>query len=300
MTQSGTPGPPEDPPGRVRRTVAWSKATSLAAAEWAHGARGDHATVDIGFRVADRDHRVAAMVLAGGIAYRVFFWLLAVSLVAGGVLGYFDPDQVDSTLQDHGAGAWFAQAIASVARSADGNEWWLLLVGAWLTLWTGYTCTKALVLTHAAVWQVKPPRVTRPIHAALAFNGLTLGFIAAMAIARWLREGDSSVGLAATLLVIVVPLVFWLWASRLLPNEAASWRELVPGAAVVAVGLQAMHVFTTYFLGPKLTSATQLYGLFGVTTTILFWFYLAGRLIIAAATLNSSFAEHRLSDRGGD
>ena len=238
------------------------------------------------------------MVLAGGIAYRVFFWVLAVSLVAGGVLGLFDPDQVDSTLQDHGSGEWLAEAAASVARSADGNEWWLLLVGAWLALWAGYTCSKALVLTHAAVWRIKPPRVTRPVHAALAFNGLTLGFIAAMAVARWLREEDANVGLAATLLVIGVPLVFWLWASKLLPNAAESWRELLPGAAVVAIGLQAMHVFTTYFLGPKLMSATQLYGVVGITTTILFWFYLAGRLIVGAATLNSSLAERRLSARG--
>ncbi len=56
-----------------------------------------------------------------------------------------------------------------------------------------------------------------------------------------------------------------------------------------------MHLFTTYFLGPKLTSATQLYGVIGVTTTILFWFYLAGRLIIAGATLNTAFTERRAS-----
>ena len=48
-----------------------------------------------------------------------------------------------------------------------------------------------------------------------------------------------------------------------------------------------MHLFTTYFLGPKLTSATQLYGVIGVTTTILFWFYL-GR----AADHRRSDAEH--------
>ncbi len=237
------------------------------------------------------------MVLAGGIAYRVFFWLLALSLVLGGALGLFDPDDVESALEDHGFGAWIAAAIAEAARSADGNEWWLLLVGAWLLLWTGYTCTKALVLTHAAVWQVQPPRVARPVRASLIFNGLTLGFVGALAAARWLREENTSAGLAATLLVIVVPFGFWLMASRALPNRAKGWSQLAPGAAVVAVGLQAMHVFTTYFLGPKLTSATQLYGVIGVTTTMLFWFYLAGRLIIAAATLNSSFVESRSGAR---
>jgi uncharacterized BrkB/YihY/UPF0761 family membrane protein len=75
--------------------------------------------------------------------------------------------------------------------------------------------------------------------------------------------------------VILVPFGFWLTASHALPNRARTWFELAPGAAVVALGLQAMHLFTTYFLGPKMTSATQLYDVIGVTTTLLFWFYLA-------------------------
>lgn len=237
------------------------------------------------------------MVLSGGIAYRVFFWLVAVSFLLGGVLGLLDPDDVESTLADRGLGAWLASAVAQFARSSEGQEWWLLLVGVWLVLWTGYTCAKALVLAHAAVWHVEPPKVARPLRAALIFNGLTFGFIAAMALARWLREENDVVGLGATLLVFVVPFAFWLVASHELPNRASDWRDLVPGATVVAVGLQAMHVFTVYFLERKLLNATELYGVIGVTTTILFWFYLAARLFVVAATLNASLAEHRVTQR---
>jgi Predicted membrane protein len=194
-----------DRPGRVRRATAWSKSTAARAGEWAHGARDDHASIDVGFRTLDRDHRAAAMVLAGGIAYRLFFWMLALSLVLGGLLGLLDPGDIQATLTDHGFGVWAAAAIAKIGSSAEGNEWWLLLTGAYLVLWTGYTCTKALVLTHAAIWQVQPPKVKRPVRASLIFNGYTLGFIAAVAFARWLREQNSTEGLAATLLVIVVP-----------------------------------------------------------------------------------------------
>jgi uncharacterized BrkB/YihY/UPF0761 family membrane protein len=154
------------------------------------------------------------------------------------------------------------------------------------------------VLAHAAVWQLPPSRVARPLIASLVFTGFTVGFIAAMAAARWLREEDTTTGLAATLLVLAVPFGFWLAASHSLPNRAVGWVDLVPGAVVIALGLQAMHVFTAYFLGPKLASATELYGVIGITTTILFWFYLAGRLIISAATLNASFAEQRAGHSG--
>jgi membrane protein len=289
---SPTPPSPEEP-GALARAFSWSKATVRRAGEWAIAARETHASVDVGYRAADRNRRVAAMVLAGGIAYRMFFWLLALSLVFGGVLGFVDPSDLEAELTDHGLGAWLVAAVASFARSADGREWWLFLVGVWLVLWTGYTCAKALVLAHAAVWHVEPPRVSKPLRTSLTFNGLTLGFIAAMAGARWLRENGGVDGHVATLLVFVVPFAFWLGASRALPNRAASWRDLVAGAAVVAVGLQAMHLFTAYFLGPKLASATQLYGVIGITTTILFWFYIAGRLIITAATLDAALAERR-------
>lgn len=292
---SDTPEVPESiQPGRVKRAAARAGAVSLASRERAARARASHASVDVGFRAAARDRRVAAMVLAGGIAYRVFFWLLAMSVVTGGVLGLLGPDDVEDELRAHGYTGWVVSSTAAISRSAEGSEWWLLLIGVWLVLWTGYTCTKALVLAHAAVWDLDPPPVKRPVRASLIFSACVVGFLAAMEGAHWLREESAAVGLAATLLVFVVPFVFWLGSTRALPNRGAGWRELAPGAALFAAGLQAMHLFTVYFLSAKLGSATQLYGVLGLVTTTLFWFYLAGRLIIAAATLNAAVVEQRL------
>jgi uncharacterized BrkB/YihY/UPF0761 family membrane protein len=295
--EADTPAPAS---GRVARAVTWSKANAERANAWALDARGRHATVDVGFRVADRDKHVAAMVLGGGLAYRIFFWLLALAVVAGGILGFFSPQTVQEAAVDQGLAGGFAAAFADFARSSDGNSWWLLPVGLWLVLWTGYTCTKALVLTHAAIWRTHPPRVARPVRASLVFTGGTLGFMLAMWGARWLREQNAALGLLATLLVFAIPFGFWLLATHALPNRAHDWLDLVPGAIVVAVGLQAMHIFTAYFLGPKLTSATQLYGVIGIATTLLFWFYITGRLMIGAATLSASFAERRALDRGDE
>ena len=237
------------------------------------------------------------MVLGGGIAYRLLFWLLALWVVVSGVLGFVNPDWVGTTLEQHGLAGWSATAVESLTRSSGGNEWWLLLVGVWLVLWTGYTCSKTLVLVHATIWRVPPPRVTRPLHASLVFSGYTLALFAVLTAARWVREQDALGGVVATMLVLGVAFGFWLLVSHALPNAAAGWAELVPGAVVVAVGFQAIHLFTIYFLGPKLSSATQLYGAVGVFTTMLFWFYCFGRLIVAGVALNVSFAEKRRAMR---
>jgi uncharacterized BrkB/YihY/UPF0761 family membrane protein len=301
---AGEPAPPDDLPdqpaekaGRIARTVAWSKATAAKATARAEHERKHHFSVDVGFRAAERQRRVAAMVLAGGIAYRVFFWTLALSVLASAVLGLVNPDAVQSALEAHGVSGWRAAAITDLSRSADGNTWWLFLVGGWLLLWTGYTCAKALVLTHGTIWGVPPPRFDRPVRVSLLWTGGTFGFIVAMSAARWVREQDVIGGFAATMLIVGVAFGFWLLVTHKLPNAAASWVELVPGAALVAVGVQAMHVFTVYFLGPKLEGATQLYGVVGLVTTALFWYYLLGRLIVAGATLNVEFSESRARKR---
>ena len=39
--------------------------------------------------------------------------------------------------------------VGDAARSSQAARWWLLLVGAWLLLWTGYMAAKTLVLVHA-------------------------------------------------------------------------------------------------------------------------------------------------------
>ena len=55
--------------------------------------------------------------------------------------------------------------------------------------------------------------------------------------------------------------------------------------------VQALHLFTAFYLSPKLHHATQLYGVLGIVATLLFWLYMTGRLVVAAATLNASLHE---------
>ena len=63
---------------------------------WVTEARTSHRSVDAGFLAADRNKRVAAGVLAGGVAYRFFFWMLAVSLLGNGALGFIDAQDVQA------------------------------------------------------------------------------------------------------------------------------------------------------------------------------------------------------------
>jgi len=227
-------------------------------------------------------------VIAGGIAYRLFLWLLPFGLVVGGLLGLGNADGTEAAVASGGLPAAVVDAIGDITRAADSNSWWLLLTGVPLLLWEGYAGAKGLHLVHALVWRDPSPPRLRPLRSSLAFSGGMCLFIATICLGWWFRD----VAQATQVLVFAVAIVplagLWLLVSLRLPHGTASWKSLLPGAFLVAVGFELGHGLVLYFLGPKLESSMSLYGALGVTTTILFFMWVVGWIVISAPILNSS------------
>jgi uncharacterized BrkB/YihY/UPF0761 family membrane protein len=278
---------------RTPRAIERLQATARRASAWSLAARETHQSVDVGFRLADRDKRVAAGVLAGGVAYRLFFWLIALSVLVTGAFGFASGAWLARMAETMGVPPLAAEVMIDLARGSQEDRWWVLLVGGWLVLWTGYLGGKALVLVHAAVWGVPPPPPAPPWVVSLVFTATGLALVAAMSVTAWLHSTSQALAVLAALLSTALPGAIWLAISRLLPHRGVTWRGLAPGALLVAVGIQVFTIFTIWFLAPKLASATDRYGLVGVAATLLFWLYLIGRLVIAGATLNASLHEQR-------
>ena len=137
----------------------------------------------------------------------------------------------------------------------------------------------------------RPSPRTSPLKSSLAFTGVCLVFVAAICLTWWLRDHSLLVGLSVLALMVVPLAAAWLWVSLSLPHGAASWKALLPGTLLVAVGFQALHAALVYFLLPKLEKATTLYGGLGVVATVLFFAYLVGRIVVTAPILNSTVHE---------
>jgi uncharacterized BrkB/YihY/UPF0761 family membrane protein len=269
--------------GLVERTRG-SVASGTAKARRA----GDrHVSIAVPFRAVERTRRVAASVLAGGFAYRLFAWLLPFSLIVGGALGLGDATDIEDAVASGGLPQAVVNAVGDLARSAETNSWWLLAVGLPLLLWAGYSGAKALQLIHSLVWSVPPPR-TDPLTSSLVFSGVCCAFLAASSLTWWFRDA-TPVGQVLLLVITVAPLAaLWLLVSLRLPHGTASWKALLPGSLLVAVGFQALHGAVLYFLVPKLEKATSLYGGLGAVATLLFFMYLVGRIIVTAPILNAA------------
>ncbi|HEU0248029.1 MAG TPA: YhjD/YihY/BrkB family envelope integrity protein, partial [Gaiellaceae bacterium] len=194
---------------------------------------------------------------------------------------------VEEAVETGGLPAAVVDLIGDVARAAESDWWWLLAIGVPLLLWAGHTGAKAVQLIHSLVWDEPPPR-TKPLQSSLAFTGVLCAFMAAVALAWWLREESWLVDLLAAALTIVPLAGLWVLVSLRLPHGDARWHALLPGAVVIAIGFQVLHGLVVNFLVPKLEKATTLYGSLGAMTTLLFFMYFVGRLVVTAPVLNSA------------
>ena len=291
----------------ARPTSPANGADEPASADSSDGALGAMSTKDpselhvalaVPLRAVQRNRRVASSVLAGGFAYRLFLWLLPFGLVVGGALGLSDAENTEDAVEGGGLPGAVSNAIGDAARQANAESWWLFAVGVPLLLWAGFTGAKAIQLIHSLVWDVPPPR-PKLLQASLAFTGTLIAFIAAVALTWWVREDWP--GLLAPVITVVPLAALWLFVSLHLPHRDAPWRALVPGALLVAVGFQVLHEAVGHLLVPKLEKSTSLYGSLGATTTLLFFMYMVGILVVSAPVLNSSLHDElraRKDDRG--
>jgi membrane protein len=290
------PDPAEGSPPTSRLTRARDRARR--AGDWA-GERVPGA--DLAGVALERERMAAAGLLAGGLAYRLFFWLVPFGLVLASVLSFWvDEDRVglQDAARDFGiSGAATQSAMRAIAEQHHAR-WYLLLAGLVLLVWFGIGVIRALNVAHSIAWNLRPEKLRRPVVSGLAFSGIVTLLIVVSASTQFLREQYGGTGLWVTMALLVFYLAAVLWIMDKLPHRSTSWRDLLPGAVLVALGTQAIHIVVLYLV-PKLGHSSELYGALGTATVILLWLYLLARLLVAAAFLNAALWDHRTDSGSG-
>ena len=289
------------PPRRSRLTDAVERARleSERAREYAEDARKRSPLVALGFDVYERDRRHLGGLLSGALAYRFFIWLLPFTLLFVGVLGAVTaaagetPDDLSDDLGLQGT-------LANLMRdAAEQKGWWIaLILGLFGTAYAGLGAVRSLRIAHAAAWGVRPERAARPAMDSAWLFAVVVLALAASALATFLRERSGLVGGLVT--VVALWALYFLIALRLsevMPHRDVSRRALVPGAALVALGVQGLHLFTAYYLADRAERATSVYGAIGAALVILLWLFILARLVMAGAVLNAELAARREGSR---
>ena len=285
------PDPAEGPPPGSRLTRVRDQARH--AGDWA-SERVPGAS--LAATALERERLAAAGLLAGGLAYRLFFWLVPLGLVFASVLSFWvDEDRVglQDAARDFGISGAATQSAMRAISEQHHARWYLLLAGIVLLVWFGIGVIRALNVAHSIAWNLRPERLRRPVVASLAFTGVVTLLIVVSASTQFLREQNDVAGLWLTLALVVFYLAAVLWVMDKLPHRSTSWRDLLPGAVLVALGAEVIHLVVVLYLVPKLGHSSELYGALGSATVILLWLYLVARLLVAAAFLNAALWDQR-------
>ncbi|MGZ5128953.1 MAG: YhjD/YihY/BrkB family envelope integrity protein [Actinomycetota bacterium] len=252
------------------------------------------AAVNVLIDAWNRDTSAAGGLLAGGLAFRLFLWLLPAALVAVSVLGVatgYSSESASEVARDSGLSAVVAATVAQGVQASQTGGLWVALFGTAFLLWASAGAARGLRVASSLLWQARP-RAWNSTRAALAFLGLAIVSISVQTLVGHLWAGGILTTLLARLLTTVVLIAIVCWAFFLLPHDPrAPWWWQGPGAVLVGVGVQLLALATTVYFADKLDRVDDLYGSLGVATVILGWLFLIARLAIWGIGLNVAIWE---------
>ncbi len=235
---------------------------------------------------------MGAALLAGGLAYRLFLWLLPFGLVIAAIASFWvrgSPKSLEDTARSFGLGGVAAHSAVTAMQQGSRARWYLLVVGTVLLVWAGIGAVRALRVAARLAWGLQTSRLRRPLLASGAFTVIgTIGLASSIG-ASWARHHSSVWGLVVTLGDALLYAGLALFALSHLPRpEGASWRNLWPGAVLIGLGMSAVQVFLAYFLAARLQRAPTLYGTLGASSVVLLVLFLIARLLVSAMFLNAA------------
>ncbi len=290
----GVEGSPKRPTLRERADGISERADTAKRAVEARAEvlRARHATVRLAYQAYERDRRQAGALLAGGIAYRLFLWLLPTALFAVGIVGLLadlsstSPERV---AHDAGFGAALALTVAQAAQQSGKGSIYLVLLGGVLALWAGRAAVKALMLTASVAWGLRPVPLTRGFVRSLTFSGICIGVMLLPGLLNVLHRGPIGVDLLLELGTLAGLVALSVWMQSVLPHaEGAPWTAFLPGAIVLAVGADLLRIVTQVYLAGRLGRVDDLYGALGVAAVFMAWLYLVARLLVASVAVSAT------------
>jgi uncharacterized BrkB/YihY/UPF0761 family membrane protein len=261
-------------------------------------ARERHAAVRLAVQAFENDRARAGGLLAGGLAYRVFLWQIPLALFvvsAFGIVTELADEQPSDLARRVGMTAALAGSIAKAVSASQSARWWLLILGAFLTIWAGRGVYRGVRLVSELAWGARG-RPASSLKASLVVTGFGLLLIALQLLLPKVSESLAVPALLSFIFGLLLASAISLWFLRLLPRDDAPWTALVPGAVLFGVGMRALGLAASTYFAYRLDHSGDLYGALGIAIVMMLYLFLVARVFVAAQFLNATLY-HRRSER---
>jgi YihY family inner membrane protein len=166
------------------------------------------------------------------------------------------------------------------------------VVGIGGLVWGSLSLGQTGIFTMAQVWNLpglERPNLPARLGRSLAFLsvlgvGLIVGTFFGAAVPA--AKGTLALAVAGGAASAVVNFLDYLAGFRILTPAAVRLRQLVPGAALAAIGWTVLQSFGGFVVGHYLKNDNSLYGTFGIVLGLFAWIYLVSELTVYSAELN--------------
>ena len=180
--------------------------------------------------------------------------------------------------------------LAELMRDAEQRGWWIaLIIGLFGTAYAGLGAVRSPDRPRRRGGSGPPPARRRGRRGSSSWSCWRR-----LAFATYLRERSGSSAGSSRWRGSGCSIA--LRVSEVLPHRDVPRRALVPGAVLVALGVQGLHLHGGYLAGSA-DRATSVYGAIGAALVILLWLFIFARLIIGGAVLNAELAARRERSR---
>lgn len=286
---------PQKPKMRERIDHARERAVELEgrAVERFEVERKRRTWVEICWQAWLRMRQRGGPLLSGGLAYRLFLFLLPAALFVVAIVGTFadlSGETADQAAHDLGMGAALAATVAQAVSQSDASNWWLALLGLVLMLWAARSAVSALLIVSRIAWDAPPSNRVSTTRGALVFTAFMFVGSAASYLAGHLLQGSIAASVLWIIVVLAVTIGAALLAMTLLPRAGRPWPVVIPGALFFGVVVRGMVLATGVYFADKIARANDLYGALGVAIVALLWLYLLAWGWVAAQFLNAGIA----------
>jgi len=276
--------------GRIARARRSAAELETRARNEFDRAREQHATVRLAVQAFESDRRRAGGLLAGGLAYRIFLWQIPLALFlvsAFGLATELSGDDPADLARKTGMTAALAGAISQAVAASQSARWWLLILGAFLTVWAGRGVYRGVRLVSELAWETRAPRGSS-LKGSLAVTGFG---VLAVALQAFLPKISETLGLPALVrfalgLMLASSLAFAVL--RLLPRADVPWTSILPGALLMGVGMRLLGLAASTYFAYRLDHSNDLYGALGLAVVMMLFLFLVARLFVAAQFLNAT------------
>jgi uncharacterized BrkB/YihY/UPF0761 family membrane protein len=248
--------------------------------------------VDIAFGSYERDTEVGGGILAGAVAFRVFLFIVPFVffvVVAFGLAADATGMTPASAADKAGIVGLLATTIENVGDQSVWSRLTILAISGFALVLGARNLIKVMTVIHVLIWRVPRVRVRRQVRAVALLLVSVLGALVLAQLTSKLQDRSFPAWVFATSVFMLIPAGLWLLASlKVFPHPPdVSWRDMLPGALLVGVGIEALHVFTVVYISHSFERKSETYGALGGSLSLLLWAYVVGRILAASPVINA-------------